>query len=51
MALTALLSLSVETEQDILVDIITDALTGHELMDQYEQRALEGSVLLAQYVR
>lgn len=48
--LCALLNISANTDQDILIDIIVDALAGHGLMEQYEQDALEGSNLLAQYL-
>lgn len=47
-ALCAILNIVAEQGQDGLIDIITDALNGHELMSQYEADALEGTNLLAQ---
>jgi ribose transport system ATP-binding protein len=45
-ALCALLKLSQEKDQDMLVDIITNTLKGHELKDQFIKDALIGAVII-----
>jgi hypothetical protein len=50
-ALCALLKLSFVIDQDILVDIITNTLKGHELKDQFIKDALTGAVILGIYLK
>lgn len=44
--LLVLLSLTTESEQDILTDILTDTLLGYELMEQYEDKVEEGKEIV-----
>jgi hypothetical protein len=50
-ALCALLKLSYDIDQDILVDIITNTLKGCELKDQFIKDALTGAVILGIYLK
>lgn len=50
-ALCALLKLSYDIDQDILVDIITNTLKGHELKDHFIKDALTGAVILSIYLK
>ena len=40
--LYALCSMAIESDQDVTIDIITDALSGFDLMEQYEKHATDG---------
>jgi hypothetical protein len=40
--LYALCSMAIESDQDVTIDIITDALSGFDLMEQYEKYATDG---------
>lgn len=40
--LYALCSMAIENDQDVTIDIITDALSGFDLMEQYEKYATDG---------
>jgi hypothetical protein len=45
-AFNALFSIALETDQDVMIDIISDTLHGYDLMEQYEKYATEGKELL-----
>lgn len=49
-ALCSLLNLSCEAGHDILIDIVIDALLGHELMEKHEEDSLEGFKILHQFM-
>jgi hypothetical protein len=50
-ALCALLKLANDADQDILIDIITNTLLGHELKDQFVKDSLTGAVILSIYLK
>ncbi|MEI2465069.1 hypothetical protein [Niallia taxi] len=50
-AFYALLNLSSESMQDDLVDIITDTILGHELMEQYEEDSHKGQEYIKKMCR